>query len=84
MVVARTQTLVQLDDRLLGLLDQRAAARGTSRSAIVREAVEAYMADDLESSIDRAIVDGYTRIPAGTPDTETVRAAAASIEEEPW
>jgi metal-responsive CopG/Arc/MetJ family transcriptional regulator len=84
MVMARTQTLVQLDDRLLGLLDERAAARGISRSALVREAIEAYMADDLQASIDRAIVDGYTRLPASAPDAETVRLAVASIEEEPW
>lgn len=84
MVVARTQTLVQLDDRLLALLDQRATARGTSRSALVREAIEAYMADDLQASIDRAIIDGYTRIPAAAPEAETIRSAVASVEEEPW
>ncbi len=40
MVVARTQTLVQLNDELLGLLDERAARERRSRSALIREALE--------------------------------------------
>jgi Arc/MetJ-type ribon-helix-helix transcriptional regulator len=66
--MARTQTLVQLDDILLSLLDQRAAQRGVSRSQVIREAVEAHLASDHESEISRQILAGYERIPQSTPD----------------
>lgn len=63
--MARTQTMVQLSDRLLGLLDHLAARRGVSRSQLVRDAVEAYLAEDAETEIDRQIVEGYSRMPQG-------------------
>lgn len=68
MAVARTQTLVQLNDTLLAVLDQRAAKRGVSRSQVVREAVETYLAGDYEAEISRRIVAGYERLPQATPD----------------
>jgi Arc/MetJ-type ribon-helix-helix transcriptional regulator len=60
--------MVQLTDDLVRELDAAATARGLSRSALIREAVEAFLANDREAAIDRAIVEGYTRIPPGTPD----------------
>lgn len=66
--MARTQTLVQLSDDLLDVLDTTAAQRGVSRSALIREALEAYLHDEREAAISRRIVDGYRRIPPGTPD----------------
>ena len=68
MAMARTQTLVQLNDDLVAALDQRAANRGVSRSQIVREAIEAYVASDLEAELTRRIVAGYERHPQGEPD----------------
>jgi predicted transcriptional regulator len=68
MAMGRAQTLVQLNDTLLAILDQRAAQRGVSRSRIIREAVEAYLAPDYESEISRQILAGYARIPQSTPD----------------
>lgn len=68
MVMARAQTLVQLSDTLLAVLDQRAAQRGTSRSQIIREAIEAHLAGDHEAEITRQIIAGYERIPQSTPD----------------
>lgn len=44
----RTQTMVQLTDELVALLDQRADRDGTSRSQVIREAVETYLAEDRE------------------------------------
>lgn len=64
----RTQTLVQLNDTLLAMLDQRAAQRGLSRSQLVREAIEAHLADDHEAEISGQILAGYERIPQSTPD----------------
>jgi predicted transcriptional regulator len=84
MVTMRTQTLVQLTDDLLALLDERAEAEGRSRSALIREAIEHYLAADLAARRDRAIVDGYRRIPPPEPYELQRSAAIASIEAEPW
>jgi len=67
-MVKRVETLVQLNDELIELLDAEAARTGTSRSALIREAVASYLHDAREAAISRAIVEGYTRIPPGTPD----------------
>lgn len=66
--MARTQTLVQLNDELLAALDQRASRSGVSRSRLVREAVEQYVASDLEAELDRRIIEGYERQPQAEPD----------------
>ena len=60
--------MVQLTDRLVRLLDGHAAARGVSRSALIRAILEEFLSDDREALIDRALVQGYTRIPPATPD----------------
>lgn len=66
--MARTQTMVQLTDDLVARLDSEAADRGLSRSAIIREAVEAHIAGREHDAIGEAIAEGYRRIPPGTPD----------------
>ncbi|MEO6122052.1 MAG: CopG family transcriptional regulator [Acidimicrobiales bacterium] len=66
--MARTQTLVQLNDALLVALDQRAAKRGVSRSQLIREAVESYIRQDLDAELSRRIVEGYRRHPQWEPD----------------
>jgi Arc/MetJ-type ribon-helix-helix transcriptional regulator len=81
--MARTQTLVQLTDELLADLDARRAREGRSRSELIREAVERYLADDHEAAIDRAIVDGYTRVPPAE-DFGAEWAARTMIAAEPW
>ena len=82
--MARTQTIVQLNDELLAELDTlRAATGGRSRSELIRDAVERYLVEHRERSIDAAIVEGYTRIPP-IEDFGAVAAARASIEAEPW
>jgi metal-responsive CopG/Arc/MetJ family transcriptional regulator len=84
MVMARTQTLVQLEDALVAMLDQRASKLGTSRSALIRQAVSAYLAADADAAIDEAIVAGYRRFPAEKPTIDVIALATASIEAEPW
>jgi len=81
--MARTQTIVQLSDELLAELDARRAREGRSRSDLIREAIEAYLADDRAAAIDRAIVDGYTRIPP-TEDPGAIWAVRASLQSDPW
>lgn len=66
--VARSETIVQLNEVLLAALDQRAAQRGVSRSQIVREAIEAHLGGDVDQEITRRIVAGYERVPQSTPD----------------
>lgn len=59
----RTQTLVQLSDELVGALDRRAAGAGKSRSALIRELLEAGLRDDRAADVSRRIVEGYRRVP---------------------
>ena len=80
--MARTQTIVQLTDELLAELDARRAREGRSRSELIREAIESYLADDRDAAIDDAIVDGYTRIPP--EDLGAEWAARMLIAAEPW
>ncbi len=68
MIVARKQTLVQLTDEQVVALDHRARRDGVSRSQVIRQAVDHLLADDEEARINAAIIEGYRRIPAGTPD----------------
>jgi metal-responsive CopG/Arc/MetJ family transcriptional regulator len=80
--MARTQTLVQLTDDLLERLDAYRGRLGRSRSEIVREAIERYLAADREAEIDRLIVEAYTRTPpSGVWEDQ---AAIDLIAEEPW
>ena len=83
MGVARQQTLVQLNDELLALLDERAGRLGVSRSELIRRAIEDYLEDEREAAIDAAIIEGYTRIPQ-EEDPWAHAAARRSIADEPW
>ena len=66
--MARTQTMVQLTDDLVRMLDQEAARRGVSRSALIRTAIDELLVAIEDDSVGRAIVDGYRRVPPGRPD----------------
>lgn len=85
MSMARTQTLVQLNEALLARLDERAGRESRSRSALIRDAIEAYLHDDVEAEIDRAIAAGYRRLPQTAEEDAWAEAAARdAIREEPW
>lgn len=60
--------MVQLNDELLGLLDEEASRRGVSRSALIRGALEESLRGAREAKIAGEIVRGYQRIPPATPD----------------
>lgn len=68
MVMARAQTLVQLSDDLVEALDRRALHDSVSRSHLIRSAIEAFLADDLDAAVGRRIIDGYQRMPQGEVD----------------
>jgi metal-responsive CopG/Arc/MetJ family transcriptional regulator len=82
--VARRQTLVQLNDELLALLDRRAARDGRSRSQLIREALEEYLRDEREAEIDRQIVEAYMRMPQPERDPWAEAAGRRTIADEPW
>lgn len=63
MVVARRQVLVQLSDELVASLDLRARNRAVSRSQLIREAVERFVAADRLAEGERAYIESYTRFP---------------------
>jgi metal-responsive CopG/Arc/MetJ family transcriptional regulator len=82
MLMARTQTLVQLSEDLLARLDSYRAREGRSRSEVIRTAVERYLAEDREVAIDRRIVEAYSRQPP--EDAWSDDAARRMIAAEPW
>jgi hypothetical protein len=93
MVVARRQTLVQLTDDLVDVLDAIAAKQGKTRSALIRSVLEDFVKEEDEAEKDRRMIEGYTKYPPGTEDDppewgtledwakEDLRRA---ILEEPW
>ena len=66
--MVRKQTLVQLTEQQVAALDRRAIQQGVSRSALIREAVDGLLADDEDARVAAAIIEGYRRVPPGTPD----------------
>ena len=68
MYMARVKTIVQLSTELRELVDAEAQRLGISRSALIRLAIEAYLEEASQAAITRRIVEGYRRIPPGTPD----------------
>ncbi|MGH9284176.1 MAG: CopG family transcriptional regulator [Acidimicrobiales bacterium] len=74
---------MQLTEELLGVLDERAAKSGRSRSELIREAIERYVADDISARIDAAVVSGYERMPQ-EPDVWGEVVAREVIAAEPW
>ena len=66
--MARTQTMVQLNDELLETLDRAADRRGASRSALIRELLWQGLAEDRDAMIGEGIAAGYRRLPPGEPD----------------
>ncbi|MGI8750043.1 MAG: ribbon-helix-helix protein, CopG family [Thermoleophilaceae bacterium] len=66
--MARTQTMVQLSEELVGALDRAAVARNSSRSALIRELLWEALGRDREREIGAQIAEGYRRIPQGEPD----------------
>lgn len=66
--MARVQTLVQLTDELLTLLDEEAEQRGLSRSALIRAILDEHLDDRRRSAVSARIVAGYRQLPPATPD----------------
>jgi len=69
--MSQTKVSVGLADDRPRALDERATREGRSRSALIRDAVKAYLYDEERDRITREIVEGYERIPPAD-------------EEDPW
>jgi metal-responsive CopG/Arc/MetJ family transcriptional regulator len=83
--VSRTQTLVQLTADLLRRLDERAAREGRSRSALIRDAIDAYLRDEERERITREIIEGYERLPPTDDEMAWAeKEAGEMVREEPW
>lgn len=81
----RIQTLVQLSRDLVQRLDERGAREGRSRSALIRDAIDAYLYDEEQARIDREIREGYERIPQTDEEVASAgREGREAIREEPW
>jgi metal-responsive CopG/Arc/MetJ family transcriptional regulator len=75
---------VQLDDRQIAALDERASSEGRSRSDLIRRAIDEWLGRGEAGRVDREIVAGYTRVPAAPVDSAVVSNAVRVIAEEPW
>lgn len=62
-VAARVETIVQLSDELVALLDERAAGRRISRSQLIRELLEQSLGADRRDAATRRLIEGYQRQP---------------------
>ncbi|MCY4517737.1 MAG: hypothetical protein OXB99_10920 [Acidimicrobiaceae bacterium] len=84
--MSTTQIAVRLPDALLTQLDHLVTTGVfESRAAAVRAGVESVTAESARQEIDRAIVDGYRRIPPTNDELLAARAfLRSSILEEPW
>jgi Arc/MetJ-type ribon-helix-helix transcriptional regulator len=60
--------MVQLTDDLVVALDRHAARYGKSRSAVIREALEDFLASTREAEIEAQPVAGYSQVPQGAGD----------------
>lgn len=77
---------VRMSDDRLKLLDAMVAeGLFPSRAAALKAGIDRIVAEEQQRSIDRAIVDGYTRVPPTAQEDAYARAAGIrSVEEEPW
>lgn len=84
--VATEQIAVRLPQELLEEVDGL-VARGVyeSRAAAVRAGVEAVAESERRREVDRAVIEGYRRSPAGEAEHEAAVASLRdAIIEEPW
>lgn len=78
-------TVRMSSDRVERLDALVAAGTFRTRAGALRAAVDRLLADEEAKAIDRAIVEGYTRIPETVEELAWAEwSTADSIDEEPW
>ena len=76
---------VPFDERLLSELDAVSKKQGKSRAELVREACAHYVADIEEAELEKAYIQGYTRIPDEPELGEAgLKLMAEILPEESW
>ena len=80
------QVAVRLPAPLLARLDDLVSSGAyESRAAVVRAGIEAVVQAERQRRVDRAIVDGYTRLPpTEAEDHAALVSLREAILEEPW
>lgn len=83
--VGRKPVLVQMSDELVAKLDVLSEQLGRSRSAIVRDAAERYVAQESIAEKDRRTIEGYKRNPPSDEFDDWAEAGAKRLlEDESW
>jgi len=77
MGMARREVLVQLDDDLVGQLDELARRRGLSRSELLRRGALAVLAAEELDAADTLLQEAYRRQPQDPVLVEAARRLAA-------
>jgi Arc/MetJ-type ribon-helix-helix transcriptional regulator len=73
------------DDRVQAIDELVASGSRASRAAVIIEAIDRLVRELEDEAIDRAIVEGYTRIPPTAEELEWAEwSASESIRDEPW
>lgn len=83
--MSRKPVLIQLSDELISQLDEVVEEQGRSRSAIVRDAVERYVATESIAAKDRRLIEAYARVPDDGEWADWAEAGLRDLlEEESW
>ena len=76
---------VRMSDDRVRAIDELVASGRASRAAVIVEAIDRLVADLERERIDRAIVEGYTRVPSTPEEDDWAEwSTLESIREEPW
>ena len=77
---------VRMPENRISAIDELVASGShNSRAALIIEAIDRLVADLERERVDRAIVDGYTRIPQIAEELEWAEGSGRrSIADEPW
>lgn len=76
---------VRMSDDRVRAIDEIVASGRASRAAVIVEAIDRLIADLERERIDRAIVDGYRRIPQTDEELAWARSSGLrSVAGEPW
>lgn len=83
--MSKVVTVRMPDDRLSAIDALVASGSHPSRAAVIIEAIDELVAQLESDAIDRAIVEGYTRIPETDEELAWAEwSTLESIREEPW
>lgn len=76
---------VRMSEDRVRAIDALVASGRASRAAVIVEAIDRLVADLERERIDRAIVEGYARIPSTTEEDDWAEwSTVESIREESW